>query len=80
MAYKKYNVSQEIKVDIFVISCYLHQVRRLFLFICDYITTHDLVLSFFFFFSFCLNSTGLYKRCTPLPHMIKALDWCGLLI
>ena len=50
MAYKKYNVSQEIKVDIFVISCYLHQVRRLFLFICDYITTHDLVLSFFFFF------------------------------
>lgn len=74
MAYKKYNVSQEIKVDIFVISCYLHQVRHLFLFICDYITTHDLVLSF------CLNSRGLYKRCTPLPHMIKALDWCGLLI
>lgn len=47
MAYKKYNVSQEIKVDLFVISCYLHQVRHLFLFICDYVTTDDkAVLSF----------------------------------
>ena len=67
MAYKKYNVSQEIKVDIFVISCYLHQVRRLFLFICDYITTHDLVLSFFFFFHYVLILQVYIRDAPPSP-------------
>ena len=54
---KKENVFQEIKVDILLTSCDL----CLLLFICDYLTPHNLAV-----LSLCPNSRGLSQRCPSL--------------